>query len=68
MPHVHVHVIPRKHGDFNRNDEIYDKLEETDLRRGIDASDEREERSEEQMANEALELRALFKDSLPFDE
>lgn len=68
VSHVHVHVIPRKHGDFNRNDEIYDKLEETDLRRGIDASDEREERSEEQMANEALELRALFKDSLPFDE
>lgn len=68
VPHVHVHVIPRRHGDFKRNDEIYDKLEETDLRRGMDASEEREERGEEQMAREATELRSLFIGSLPFDE
>lgn len=68
VPHVHVHIIPRRRGDFKRNDEIYDRLEETDLRRGVDASEEREERSKEEMAREALELRTLFTDSLPLDE
>lgn len=24
MPHVHVHILPRKGGDFENNDEIYD--------------------------------------------
>uniref|UniRef100_A0A0E0LYQ6 HIT domain-containing protein n=1 Tax=Oryza punctata TaxID=4537 RepID=A0A0E0LYQ6_ORYPU len=24
VPHVHIHVIPRKKGDFEKNDEIYD--------------------------------------------
>nr|ABA91201.1 HIT domain containing protein [Oryza sativa Japonica Group] len=26
VPHVHIHVIPRKKGDFEKNDEIYDAL------------------------------------------
>ena len=28
VPHVHVHVLPRKGGDFAKNDEIYERLEE----------------------------------------
>lgn len=24
MAHVHIHVLPRKVGDFERNDDIYD--------------------------------------------
>lgn len=24
VPHVHVHILPRKGGDFENNDEIYD--------------------------------------------
>lgn len=28
VPHVHVHILPRNTNDFERNDEIYDKLEE----------------------------------------
>ncbi|KAJ3704276.1 hypothetical protein LUZ61_007981 [Rhynchospora tenuis] len=24
VPHVHIHVVPRKLGDFERNDDIYD--------------------------------------------
>jgi len=24
VPHVHVHILPRKDGDFENNDEIYD--------------------------------------------
>jgi diadenosine tetraphosphate (Ap4A) HIT family hydrolase len=26
VPHVHVHIIPRKDGDFEKNDEIYDAV------------------------------------------
>lgn len=26
VPHVHIHVIPRKSGDFEKNDEIYDAV------------------------------------------
>ncbi|XP_071917796.1 bifunctional bis(5'-adenosyl)-triphosphatase/adenylylsulfatase FHIT-like isoform X2 [Coffea arabica] len=24
VPHVHIHIVPRKGGDFEKNDEIYD--------------------------------------------
>lgn len=26
VPHVHIHVLPRKGGDFEKNDEIYDAV------------------------------------------
>lgn len=26
VPHVHIHVLPRKAGDFEKNDEIYDAV------------------------------------------
>lgn len=52
--HLHVHVLPRKPGDFSRNDNIYTKLEEHD-------KDERKpKRSNEEMAQEAQQLRPLF--------
>ncbi|XP_063130675.1 bis(5'-adenosyl)-triphosphatase isoform X4 [Rattus norvegicus] len=57
VKHVHVHILPRKSGDFRRNDNIYDELQKHD----------REEedspafwRSEEEMAAEAEVLRAYF--------
>lgn len=28
VPHVHVHILPRQGGEFERNDDIYDKLED----------------------------------------
>ncbi|XP_017028817.1 nitrilase and fragile histidine triad fusion protein NitFhit [Drosophila kikkawai] len=28
VPHVHFHVMPRRHGDFGHNDQIYVKLDE----------------------------------------
>ena len=31
VPHVHVHVLPRKEGDFKRNDDIYEQLEVQNL-------------------------------------
>lgn len=30
IEHVHVHIIPRKKGDFERNNDIYDELERVD--------------------------------------
>ena len=27
VPHVHIHVLPRKKGDFERNDEVYDAID-----------------------------------------
>ena len=27
VPHVHVHILPRSYGDFERNDDVYDELE-----------------------------------------
>lgn len=26
VPHVHIHILPRKAGDFEKNDEIYDAV------------------------------------------
>ncbi|XP_077714383.1 bis(5'-adenosyl)-triphosphatase isoform X4 [Canis aureus] len=57
VKHVHVHVLPRKAGDFHKNDSIYDELQKHDK--------EEEDsptlwRSEEEMAAEASALRAYF--------
>lgn len=30
VQHVHVHIMPRRKGDFERNDDIYDELERVD--------------------------------------
>lgn len=70
IPHVHVHVLPRKPGDFTNNDDIYDAIDrgeqsEADGRNAsaspagkvrVDA-DERKDRSREEMAAEAQRLR-----------
>ena len=29
VPHVHIHLLPRKAGDFERNDEVYDAVRRT---------------------------------------
>ncbi|XP_053076312.1 bis(5'-adenosyl)-triphosphatase isoform X2 [Acinonyx jubatus] len=57
VKHVHVHVLPRKAGDFHRNDSVYDELQKHDK--------EEEDsptlwRSEEEMASEAAALRVYF--------
>ncbi len=47
IPHVHLHIMPRRPGDFQRNDDIYTKVEE----------EKRVLRSAEDMAAEAQRLR-----------
>mmetsp|Transcript_26357 Transcript_26357/g.67191 ORF Transcript_26357/g.67191 Transcript_26357/m.67191 type:complete len:153 (+) Transcript_26357:678-1136(+) len=55
VPHVHVHILPRKQGDFERNDDVYDEID----RKRID-NDERTDRSERDMAEEAAMLRTAM--------
>ncbi|XP_033744984.1 deaminated glutathione amidase-like [Pecten maximus] len=54
VKHVHVHILPRRAGDFEQNDEIYSKLQNHDK----DMSTGR--RSEDDMAEEATQLRTYF--------
>ncbi|KAL0390331.1 UNVERIFIED_CONTAM: Bifunctional bis(5'-adenosyl)-triphosphatase/adenylylsulfatase FHIT [Sesamum calycinum] len=58
VPHVHIHILPRKSGDFENNDEIYEA--EKELKQKLDLDKERKDRSMEEMAEEAAEYRKLF--------
>ena len=62
VPHVHVHVLPRRPGDFEPNDKVYDAMDqgEKGLAEGLDAEPERKPRTPEEMAAEAAALRELF--------
>nr|XP_032637722.1 bis(5'-adenosyl)-triphosphatase isoform X2 [Chelonoidis abingdonii] len=57
VKHVHVHVLPRKVGDFSRNDSVYDELERHD--KGEEDSPVKW-RSEDEMAAEAASLKKYF--------
>ncbi|XP_073324914.1 bis(5'-adenosyl)-triphosphatase-like [Pagrus major] len=54
VKHVHVHVLPRKAGDFERNDSVYDELQKHDQE---DEDVPSKWRSEEEMAAEASVIR-----------
>ena len=56
VAHVHAHVLPRRRGDFERNDDVYEELAKHD--QGDEA--EKGWRSAEEMAEEASQLRKLF--------
>uniref|UniRef100_A0A5K3FF06 bis(5'-adenosyl)-triphosphatase n=1 Tax=Mesocestoides corti TaxID=53468 RepID=A0A5K3FF06_MESCO len=56
VPHVHVHVLPRKPGDFAMNDDIYAALQ------AHDKVANRKYRSNEEMAVEAKLFRSFFYD------
>uniref|UniRef100_A0A251U8S1 Putative histidine triad (HIT) protein n=1 Tax=Helianthus annuus TaxID=4232 RepID=A0A251U8S1_HELAN len=59
VPHVHIHILPRKDGDFVNNDEIYDAIDakEKELKKKLDLDKERKDRSMEERAQEAAEYR-----------
>ncbi|CAI8033373.1 Bis(5'-adenosyl)-triphosphatase [Geodia barretti] len=57
---VHVHIIPRRPGDFQRNDDIYHELEEHDS--GVGSSEEGKFRSHKEMTDEAARLAVYFPD------
>ncbi|KAK1286165.1 hypothetical protein QJS10_CPB20g00020 [Acorus calamus] len=62
VPHVHIHILPRKSSDFEKNDEIYDAVDEKEkeLKQKLDLDKDRKDRSFEEMVREADEYRMLF--------
>ncbi|MES1915229.1 MAG: hypothetical protein MHM6MM_007207 [Cercozoa sp. M6MM] len=63
VEHVHIHLLPRFEGDFERNDDIYDEIEDNtkflvdpDAGQGSKKHEVRA-RTEEEMRQEAAELR-----------
>ncbi|KAI8638780.1 HIT-like domain-containing protein [Parasitella parasitica] len=56
VPHVHMHIIPRKKDDWANNDDIYQEL---DKKQGVD-NEGRRPRTEQEMSLEAAELRFYF--------
>ncbi|KAJ4749448.1 Bis(5'-adenosyl)-triphosphatase [Rhynchospora pubera] len=62
VSHVHIHVMPRKLGDFERNDDIYDAFDVKDkeLKEKLDLDKERKDRTIEEMTHEADIYRSLF--------
>jgi len=67
VPHVHVHVLPRKANDFVPNDKVYDAIDTssqefvaTSTKKDLD--EDRPERTAEEMAEEAIAYRTYFTD------
>ncbi|KAJ4706397.1 Bis(5-adenosyl)-triphosphatase [Melia azedarach] len=62
VPHVHIHILPRKTGDFENNDDIYDLLnaKEKELKHKLDLEKERKDRNPEERAQEAEVYRSFF--------
>ncbi|KAL3686145.1 hypothetical protein R1sor_004167 [Riccia sorocarpa] len=68
VPHVHVHILPRKKKDFENNDEIYEELDKKEQELNQELKDEqkrldneeRKDRGRKEMFEEAAQLRALF--------
>jgi bis(5'-adenosyl)-triphosphatase len=69
VPHVHVHILPRVEGDFERNDDVYDELQawapRAELSRNkptldVPEDEGRKDRTSEQMAEEAAVYRNLL--------
>ncbi|XP_072328473.1 bis(5'-adenosyl)-triphosphatase-like isoform X3 [Scyliorhinus torazame] len=57
VKHVHIHILPRKKGDFSRNDDVYVELQKHDQET---TEESHQWRTEEEMASEAADLRKYF--------
>lgn len=76
VPHVHVHILPRKEGDFTRNDDVYDQLQSwaptkeiSDNKQAymqalnVPEDADRRDRTMEEMENEASHYRNIMNQS-----
>lgn len=54
VPHFHLHIMPRRPGDFKQNDQVYAEIEK----------ESRPKRTEEDMAVESKLLGQLFPDQM----
>lgn len=68
VPHVHFHILPRKSGDYERNDDVYEELEKQELNNVFDENKPRVARTKGEMAQEALTLRDNFPDNHPKEQ
>lgn len=53
IPHLHVHILPRRPGDFSQNDDVYTRLADHDKKEGG-------WRGEDAMTLEAAEFREAW--------
>lgn len=69
VPHVHVHLLPRVEGDFERNDDVYDALQAWAPRAELSGNKptlevpedvDRKDRTVEQMTEEAAIYKSLM--------
>eukprot|EP00890_Picochlorum_soloecismus_P005420 jgi/Picsp_1/587/NSC_00584-R1_bis(5 -adenosyl)-triphosphatase len=73
VPHVHIHILPRKEGDFENNDEIYDAIDQASedgvkqlkgassgAERKKNLDEDRKPRTREEMSEEAGLYRSSF--------
>ncbi|KAK6624221.1 hypothetical protein RUM44_011080 [Polyplax serrata] len=58
ITHVHVHVLPRRAGDFEQNDDIYTELSNHDKRENVVW------RSEEEMSAEASVIKSAINENI----
>lgn len=61
--HVHVHIMPRRKGDFEQNDQIYNEVEFAHWLTVQIEKPERKKRTKEEMAKEAEFLSQFFPES-----
>lgn len=75
VPHLHVHILPRRKGDIQPKDRVYELLEEWGFHSHqqqqdkirVDADEDRRPRSASQMRSEAQFLAAFFDNDGFFD-
>ncbi|KIS72076.1 uncharacterized protein UMAG_12104 [Mycosarcoma maydis] len=77
VPHLHVHILPRRTGDIEPNDLVYTHLEQwgfdikkllsKDEQLKVDADEDRQPRSNEEMRKEAIFLSSFFGADGKFD-
>lgn len=60
VPHVHIHILPRRPSDFKRNDDVYEELDQHDA--SIDFERERIPRAVDDMAVECTTLQKAILD------
>jgi len=67
VPHVHVHILPRSDGDFERNDDVYSAIEgwgpwrgEEGARMDVPDDGDRKDRTVADMEEEAGKYRSLL--------
>jgi bis(5'-adenosyl)-triphosphatase len=71
VPHVHVHILPRVAGDYERNDDVYDHLNswapkdelKVDTTLEVAEDKDRKDRTRQEMTDEAADYRSLILNS-----